>query len=73
VQHLDFVGAKALRQNRDVATFLIRDLRRRLERLEKRLADYERSRDQRFTDERVETDAWTDVVRSCVGDPYSPG
>jgi hypothetical protein len=53
-----------------VAAFLIGDLRRRLERLEQRLARYERSRDYRFAGEHTEadSDAWTDVVRSYVGD-----
>lgn len=73
VRHLDLVGAEALREKREVATFLIRDLRRRLERLERRLADYERSRDYRFADDPVDADAWTDVVRSYVGDQYAPG
>jgi len=72
VQHLDFVGAEALPTHTAVAAFLIGDLRRRLERLEQRLARYDRTRDYRFAAERTEADAdaWTDVVRSYVGDQF---
>jgi hypothetical protein len=73
VQHLDLVGAEAMREKRDVAMFLIRDLRRRLEQLEQRLARYDRSRDYRYGDQRVDADAWTDVVRSYVGEQYGLG
>lgn len=40
---------------------------------ERRLLSYERTRDYRFAAERTESDvsAWTDVVRSYVGDQYS--
>jgi Family of unknown function (DUF6062) len=68
VQHLDLVGVEALRQQRNVARFLIGDLRRRLEHLEQRLGEYERSRDYRYEGDIVDADAWTDVVRSYVGD-----
>ena len=76
VQHLDFVGVEALEANTAVDAFLIGDLRRRLERLERleqRLATYDRTRDYRFTSERTEADAsaWTDVVRSYVGDQFA--
>lgn len=72
VQHLEFVGAEALPSHTAVAAFLIGDLRRRLERLEQRLARYDRTRDYRFAAERTEADAdaWTDVVRSYVGDQF---
>ena len=72
VQHLEFVGAEALPSNTAVAAFLIGDLRGRLERLEQRLARYDRTRDYRFAHERTEADtnAWTDVVRSYVGDQF---
>jgi hypothetical protein len=73
VEHLDFVGAEALPSHTAVAAFLIGDLRRRLERLEQRLARYDRTRDYRFAAERTEADAdaWTDVVRSYVGDQFA--
>jgi hypothetical protein len=70
VQHLDLVGAEALRRSGRVAEFLIRDLRQRLEQLEQRLAEYDRTRDYRYTRERIDPDAWTDAVRSYVGDRY---
>jgi hypothetical protein len=73
VEHLDVVGAEALATDTAVASFLIADLRSRLEQLERRLLSYERTRDYRFAAERTESDtsAWTDVVRSYVGDQYS--
>jgi Family of unknown function (DUF6062) len=73
VQHLDFAGAAALPSDTAVAAFLIGDLRRRLERLEQRLANYDRTRDYRFANERTDADAdaWTDVVRSYVGDQFA--
>jgi hypothetical protein len=73
VQHLDFVGITALRSDTAVVAFLIGDLRRRLERLEQRLVSYEHTRDYRFSTERTEADvnAWTDVVRSYVGDQFA--
>jgi len=73
VQHLDVVGAEALACDSGVAGFLIQDLRRRLEMLEERLAEYDRARDYRYLGERTgaEADAWTDVVRSYVGDQYA--
>jgi hypothetical protein len=73
VQHLDLVGAEALASNSGVAGFLIQELRRRLEMLEERLAAYERARDYRYLGESTDagTDAWTDVVRSYVGDQYA--
>jgi hypothetical protein len=73
VVYLDFVGAEALPSDTAVAAFLIGDLRRRLERLEERLASYDRTRDYRLTHERTEADtnAWTDVVRSYVGDQFA--
>ena len=70
IQHLDTVGAEALRRNGRVAAFLIRDLRRRLEDLARRLSEYERTRDYRYSGERTDFDAWTDVVRSYVGEQY---
>lgn len=72
VQHLDLVGAEALASDRGVAGFLIQDLRRRLEVLEDRLAEYDRARDYRYRGERtaVQADAWTEAVRSYVGAPY---
>jgi hypothetical protein len=70
LQHLDFVGAEALQRKTNVAAFLIRDLRRRLEQLEHRLSEYERTRDYRHQSDRTDVDAWTDVVRSYVGDQY---
>jgi hypothetical protein len=72
VQHLDVVGAEALRHDKEVAGFLIRDLRRRLEHLEQRLAEYDRTCDYRYAAERIDPDAWTDVVRSYVGEQYGP-
>lgn len=73
VQHLDVVGAEALARDSEVAGFLIQDLRRRLEVLESRLSDYERTRDYRYRAERTEADAdaWTDVVRTYVGDQFA--
>jgi len=73
VEHLDSVGADALTADTAVAAFLIADLRFRLEQLERRLLSYERTRDYRFAAERTESDAsaWTDVVRSYVGDQYA--
>jgi len=73
VQHLDFVGVEALASDTAVAAFLIGDLRRRLQRLEQRLASYDRTRDYRFANERTEADAnaWTDVVRSYVGEQFA--
>jgi hypothetical protein len=73
VQHLDVAGAEALASDRGVAGFLIQDLRRRLEELEWRLAEYDRKRDYRYRAERTaaDADAWTDVVRSYVGDQYA--
>jgi hypothetical protein len=73
VEHLDSVGAAALVADTAVAAFLIADLRTRLEQLEHRLLRYERTRDYRFAAERTDADAsaWTDVVRSYVGDQYS--
>jgi hypothetical protein len=73
VEHLDSVGADALVNDTGVAAFLIADLRLRLERLERRLLSYDRTRDYRFSEERTEADAsaWTDVVRSYVGDQYA--
>jgi light-regulated signal transduction histidine kinase (bacteriophytochrome) len=40
--------------------------------LEGRLETYDRTRDFRFAEERTEADAnaWTDVVRSYVGDQF---
>jgi len=73
VQHLDLVGTEALAEDTTVAAFLIGDLRRRLQQLELRLLAYERTRDYRFAAERTDADAnaWTDVVRSYVGDQFS--
>jgi hypothetical protein len=73
VQPLDFVGAEALLADTAVAALLIGDLRRRLERLEQRLVKYDRTRDYRFAAERTDADAnaWTDVVRSYVGDQFA--
>jgi hypothetical protein len=73
VQHLDLVGSRALAVDAGVARFLVDDLRRRLEELEGRLVRFERTRDYRFAAERTEADhdAWTDVVRSYVGDPHA--
>ena len=70
VQHLDVVGAAALARNNEVAAFLIEDLRQRLEVLEDRLNEYERQRDSRYRSARgsANADAWTDVVRSYVGE-----
>jgi hypothetical protein len=67
------LAQKALVADTAVAAFLITDLRYRLELLERRLLSYERTRDYRFAAERTESDtsAWTDVVRSYVGDQYS--
>jgi hypothetical protein len=75
VQHLDLVGAEALARERHVAAFLIADLKRRLELLNMRLAQYERTRDYRFAETRTEADsaAWTDVVRSYVGEQLFDG
>lgn len=72
VQHLDVVGAEALSSDGQVAPFLIRDLTRRLEVLKARLDEYERKRDSRFAATRTAADsaAWTDVVRSYVGEQY---
>jgi hypothetical protein len=73
VQHLDLVGAAALAGDKGVAAFLIHDLRSRLERFEWRLSEYDRKRDYRYAEERTAADgeAWTDVVRSYVGDQYA--
>lgn len=71
VQHLDHVGAEALASDSGVAAFLIQDLRQRLQLLEKRLTEYDRTRDYRHSTERTDADAWTDVVRSYVGDQYA--
>jgi len=73
VEHLDTVGSDALGTDASVATFLIGEHRRRLQELEARLAAYDRTRDYRFAAERTEADAnaWTDVVRSYVGDQFS--
>ena len=72
VQHFDFVGAEAVIIDKAVARFLIADLRVRLERIDKRLQSYDRTRDYRFAAQRTEADAnsWTDVVRAYVGDQY---
>ena len=72
VQHLDLVGAEALQGDSQVAAFLIGDLKRRLELLKTRLDEYERKRDYRFAATRTAADsaAWTDVVRSYVGEQY---
>jgi hypothetical protein len=72
VEHLDRVGGYALRVDRPVAAFLIGEHRRRLQELEGRLETYDRTRDFRFAEERTEADAnaWTDVVRSYVGDQF---
>ena len=48
-----------------MAAFLIGDLRRRLERLEQRLASYDRTRDYRFAGERTDADA-TPGRTSCA-------
>ena len=58
-----------------VAGFLIGDLKRRLEQLKTRLDEYERKRDYRFAAARTDADsaAWTDVVRSYVGDQFLDG
>jgi len=73
MEHLDVVGAQALVTSQEVASFLIRDLRRRLHALEERLVAYERSLDYRSAKDRTarDADAWTDVVRSYVGDPFA--
>ena len=73
VQHLDFVGVEALDGEHRGGCVSDRRLCRRLERLEQRLATYDRTRDYRFTSERTEADAsaWTDVVRSYVGDQFA--
>jgi uncharacterized protein DUF6062 len=72
VEHLEHVGAEALVVDGDVALFLLRDGRRRLQALKRRLGDYARTRDYRHATERspqIES-AWTDVVRAYVGEPY---
>jgi len=73
VEHLDTVGSDALGTDASVAAFLIGEHRRRLQELQARLAAYDRTRDYRFAAERTEADAnaWTDVVRSYVGDQFS--
>jgi len=75
IEHLDPVGAEALTSDSQVAAFLIADLKRRLEHLKTRLDEYERKRDHRLADTRTEADsaAWTDVVRSYVGDEFLDG
>jgi Family of unknown function (DUF6062) len=67
VQHIDTVGAAAL-ANRDTAAYLIDDLHRRLETLEQRLDQYDRLRGGNLPGDQREADAWTDVVRSYVGE-----
>jgi hypothetical protein len=67
VQHIDVVGAAAL-ADPETASFLIDDLRRRLEVLERRLDQYDRLRGAPVPVEAREADAWTDVVRSYVGE-----
>lgn len=73
VQHLDLVGAAALAGDTEVARFLIQDLRKRLQLLEARLGAYERERDHwhRSTRSPIDADAWTDVVRSYVGEEFA--
>lgn len=75
VEHLDEVGSDALGSDSSVAAFLIGEHRRRLEQLERRLVAYDRTRDYRFAGERTEVDAnaWTDVVRSYVGEQFRGG
>ena len=67
VQHIDKVVAAALAIP-NTAAFLIDDLTRRLEILERRLDRYDRLRGTDAPLEAAEGDAWTDVVRSYVGD-----
>jgi hypothetical protein len=71
--HDDRAGVRALVTSQEVASFLIRDLRRRLHALEERLVAYERSLDYRSAKDRTGgvADAWTDVVCSYVGDPFA--
>ena len=73
VEHFDRVGSDALNSNASVTAFLVGEHRRRLQKLEERLVAYDRTRDYRFSAERTEADAnaWTDVVRSYVGDQFS--
>jgi hypothetical protein len=56
VQHIDIVGAAAF-ANRDTAAYLIDDLRRRLEILERRLDQYDRLRGANLPGDQREADA----------------
>jgi hypothetical protein len=67
--HLGAVIGVAIDEDRDVARFLVRDWRRRLEEVQRSLAEFDRKRDHRYAAEPkgAEQESWTDVIGLYVG------